>query len=116
MTTNFATLTGSEKQIEWASDLRAKMIENAKEYMNILSVESNALATYGIGKEFRKAIAQFDVMRWEQLENCFCMITPKMYTEDDEVTPESFASALDTVLETKDCAKFYINNREYINI
>lgn len=116
MTTNFATLTGSEKQIEWASDLRAKMIENANEYMNILNIEANAKATSTSRKEFRKAIAQIDVMRWEKLENCFCMITPKMYTEDDEVTPESFASALDTVLETKDSAKFYINNREYINI
>lgn len=116
MTTNFAALTGSEKQIAWASDLRAKMIENAKEYMNILNIEANAIAAYGHGKEFRKAIAQIDVMRWEQLENCFCMIAPKMYTEDDEVTPESFASALDTVLETKDNANFYINNREYINI
>ena len=116
MTKNFITLTGSEKQIAWASDLRDRMVKNAKEYMNILSIEANALATYGNGKEFRKAINQIDVMRWEQLENCFCMIAPKMYTEDDEVTPESFEHAINVVLETKDNAKFYINNRDYINI
>lgn len=111
MTTNLAKLTGSDKQIEWATDLRAKMIENAKEYMNILTIESDALAQYGMGKKYFEAVSQIDTDRQVQLESCFCQIVSDIFEQ-----PEDFEAAIDSVLENQDSAKFYINLREYINI
>lgn len=108
MTTNFATLTGSEKQIAWATDLRNAMIEKANEYMGILKAEAAATSI--------KEKLKIDAWRGEQLEFAFDLITgARLYNEDDEITPESFAAALDTVLEAKD-SKFYINHRDQINI
>ena len=108
MTTNFATLTGSEKQISWATVLRNTMIEKANEYMGILKAEAAATSI--------KDMLKIDSWRGKQLEVAFDLITgARLYNVDDEITPESFAAALDTVLETKD-SKFYINHRDQVNI
>lgn len=108
MTTNFATLTGSEKQIAWATDLRNTMIEKANEYMEILKAEAAATSI--------KDMLKIDSWRGEQLQFVFDIITrARIYNDDEEVTPESFASALDAILETKD-SKFYINHRDQINV